>query len=86
MIKITDKKIVIVSGEGEIGGVFSSILRTVELYVGKKTERAVKSRLTRERCNGDRWARAIQYAYTNDYGEFGFNVETDECCIFPECD
>ena len=38
----------IVSGEGEIG--------TVEEYNGKRTIKAIKSRLTKERCNGDRWA------------------------------
>ena len=38
----------IISGEGEIG--------TVTRYDGKRTGRAVRSRLARERCNGDRWA------------------------------
>ena len=40
----------IVSGEGTVG---SSVV-----YTGKRTIRALKSRLTRERCNGDRWSRA----------------------------
>lgn len=40
----------IVSGEGAIGN--------TETYNGKRTVRALKSRLTRECCNGDRWARA----------------------------
>ena len=39
----------IVSGEGENG--------TVEMYTGKLTARAIKTRLTKERCGGDRWAR-----------------------------
>ena len=43
------KQIKIVSGEGEHG--------TVEEYDGAKTVRAIKARLTHERCNGDRWAR-----------------------------
>jgi hypothetical protein len=38
----------IVSGEGVYG--------TCEVYKGKLTSRAIKARLTRERCNGDRWA------------------------------
>lgn len=42
-------KIEIVSGEGMGEG-------TTKLYTGKRTERAIKSRLTKERCNGDRWA------------------------------
>ena len=41
-------KIEIVSGEGEQG--------TVVQYTGKQSSRAIKSRITRERCNGDRWA------------------------------
>lgn len=52
--EITDRmietaiEIKIISGEGENG--------TVENYTGKRTARAVKARLTKERCNGDRWA------------------------------
>ena len=50
----TDSAIVIFSGEGERG--------TVELYTGVRSIRAIKSRLTRERCGGDRWARAFIFA------------------------
>ena len=45
----TGKPLEIVSGEGENG--------TAEEYTGAKTVRAIKARLTRERCGGDRWAR-----------------------------
>ena len=45
----TGKPLEIVSGEGENG--------TSEIYTGAKTVRAIKARLTRERCGGDRWAR-----------------------------
>jgi hypothetical protein len=38
----------ILSGEGEVG--------TRERYTGKLSARALKARLTRERCGGDRWA------------------------------
>jgi len=41
-------KLYIISGEGEVG--------TRERYTGKRTVRAVKARLTRERAGGDRWA------------------------------
>ena len=44
----------IVSGEGEVG--------TIETYTGKRTLRAIKSRLTRERCAGARWARCEAHA------------------------
>jgi len=39
--------IIIFTGEGEEG--------TWEKYTGKRTVRAIKARLTRERCGGDRW-------------------------------
>lgn len=38
----------IISGEGENG--------TREMYYGVRSARAIKARLTRERCGGDRWA------------------------------
>ena len=38
----------ILSGECENG--------TIEIYEGKKNATAIMQRLTRERCNGDRWA------------------------------
>ena len=37
------------SGEGTGEG-------TIERYYGARTERAIRSRLSRERCHGDRWA------------------------------
>ena len=40
--------IYIVSGEGEQGH--------REVYTGTVTPRAIRARLTRERCSGDRWA------------------------------
>jgi len=60
---ITDKdkgKITILSGEGECG--------TREAYTGKHTTRALKLRLAKERCHGDRWAKAEYHAkgYTTD--------------------
>jgi len=57
----TSKPIFITAGEGEIG--------TTKLYTGKRTIRALKLRLTKERCKGDRWARAKVYSHTNDYGD-----------------
>jgi hypothetical protein len=45
----TGKPLKIVSGEGENG--------TAQDYAGAKTVRAIKARLTKERCGGDRWAR-----------------------------
>jgi hypothetical protein len=74
MIALTEyADIYIVSGEGEGRG-------HVEKYNGKRTMRAIKSRLTRERCSGDRWARAEFCAGENEYGEIRINVETGEYC------
>lgn len=48
----------ILSGEGELG--------TFAPYEGKKTVRALKLRMARERCHGDRWAVA-QACVGEDY-------------------
>lgn len=45
----------ILSGEGEMG--------TRQLYTGKRTIRAIKLALTKERCNGDRWATLVDEHY-----------------------
>ncbi|WP_419585782.1 hypothetical protein [Thiolapillus sp.] len=59
-------RVVIISGEGEVG--------IIEPHTGRPTKRAVRARLTRERCCGDRWAKAIAYVD----GTEGFDVETGE--------
>lgn len=67
----------IVSGEGEQG--------TVEVYTGKRTERAIKMRLTRERCNGDRWARAMIYTHTaHDNSLIGMDCDDGVQGFFPD--
>jgi hypothetical protein len=43
-------KIEIISGEGDVPG-------TTERFYGARSIRALRMRLTRERCKGDRWAR-----------------------------
>jgi hypothetical protein len=53
---LLERDILIISGEGTTG--------TWERYKGKKTFRAIKRRLTKERCNGDRWAEA--YVHMQD--------------------
>lgn len=62
--------IVIHSGEGE-EGVF-------EEYTGKRTARAIKSRLSRERCNGYRWAAAYIYLHGSDFGAVYMDLEDGE--------
>jgi hypothetical protein len=77
-MKLSEGEIAIISGEGEIG--------SAVIYRGKRTQRALRARLTRERCNGDRWARAVQYTHTNDWGDWGRDLETDAPCAFPVID
>lgn len=68
--------IAITSGEGEGG--------TSEVYDGKFTPRAIKARLTRERCHGARWARAVKYLHTREHGlRVGIDLETGEFRSFP---
>ena len=50
-----------------------------ELYTGKRTQRAIKARLTRERCGGQRWARAeMLLDYDNAVGPVVMDMETGE--------
>jgi hypothetical protein len=66
-------RIFIVSGEGD-GGTYHR-----ELYTGKRTQRAIKARLTRERCGGDRWACAeMCMDWDNEAGPVVLNMETGE--------
>ncbi len=69
---IETNKIQIVSGEGEVG--------TSETYNGKRTIRAIKMRLTKERCGGDRWASAKVFSHSNDFGDVFVDVESGEYC------
>jgi hypothetical protein len=67
---IETNPIYIVSGEGETGAAV--------LYTGKRTMRAIKMRLNRERCNGDRWSKAKVYSHTSDLGDVFVDVETGD--------
>lgn len=69
---IAKNKIVIISGEGETG--------ITEEYTGKRSIRAIKTRLTKERCNGDRWAKAIVFSHSSEYGNVHVNIESGEYC------
>lgn len=55
------KEIEIVSGEGEQG--------TIEQYEGKRTVKALKMRLKKEECQGDRWSYCnidgVRYNYSD---------------------
>lgn len=67
------QRILILSGEGYEG--------TYSEYTGKRTVRALKSRLTKERCGGDRWARAYisagpQYKDGTYYDAEGDDIRT----------
>lgn len=62
------KRVLIFSGEGENG--------TYEEYTGKRSARAIKSALTRERCSGDRWA-SLWISGDDDYADDTY-LEVDE--------
>ena len=47
-----DNRIAIVSGEGEGPGI-------AELFTGKRSRLAIKRRIIKETCEGDRWAYAV---------------------------
>lgn len=66
----TENPIYIYSGEG---------IATPEVFEGKRTILAIKRRLTKERCNGDRIAWAVVYAFDTEYGfHVGVDIETGE--------
>ena len=67
---IDSNNIQIISGEGEVG--------TTDKYTGKRSLLAIKRRLTKERCHGDRWAKAVVYSHSNDYGDVYVNINTGE--------
>jgi len=73
---ISTNVIHIVSGEGEIG--------TRKIYRGKRTLRAIKMRITRERCGGDRWAGAEVYSHENEWGKVGYDVLTGQPCTWHD--
>jgi hypothetical protein len=58
----------IVAGEGEIG--------RAQPYTGKRTAHAIALRLARERCHGDRWARA----YVQQSDAVFIEMQTGEYC------
>ena len=64
-------KIYIISGEGTGEG------RGV-IYTGKRTALAITRRLTKERCGGDRWARALMELHVYSHGCEGVDLETGE--------
>ncbi len=64
---LTTGTILIFSGEGDEG--------TWERYEGARTLKAIRSRLSRERCHGDRWASAwIEEPSMEDQGYPGVPV------------
>lgn len=65
----------VISGEGERG--------TWERVV--TTARGIKLRLTRERCGGDRWARAYELPYVTIEGCIaGYDIDDGTPSTLPE--
>lgn len=67
-------EIIIFSGEGEV--------LTPEKYSGKRTIRAIKMRLKKERCNGERNAYAKVFSYVGVGSNVFVDVETGEQCFY----
>ncbi len=82
LIEDESNDIKILSGEGDYGN--------FEVYTGKRRPRAIKMRLTRERCGGDRWARALVYSHTVHGAGFSkdiyYDVETGDAKSLPHED
>ena len=55
----------------------------VDIYEGKRSKRALKSRLTTERCQGDRWAKALLYSHKTETGHFGIDFDTGKLGKYP---
>jgi hypothetical protein len=69
------KTIVIVSGEGSSG--------SVEQMQEGCTHRALRRRLMQERCGGDRWTYVLEFGGTNEWGSWGYDVETGAPRTWP---
>jgi hypothetical protein len=83
LVEKKNNKIQILSGEGDCGN--------FEIYTGKRTMRAIKMRLTKERCGGDRWARAMVFSHTvhDAYGfcdDIYYDLETGDGESLPHED
>lgn len=60
----------IISGEGDVG--------TTEQYTGARTVSAIQTRMSRERCGGQRWVRAVVYSHSNSMGGVGIDLQSGE--------
>jgi len=76
-MEITNQKIIIVSGEGQIG--------SIEIFKGKKTKKAINRKLNQERCGGDRWAKVYQYLHDTSEESVWKNLENNELKLFNKC-
>lgn len=73
--KLTPTHYILVSGEGHGEG-------TVEIYDGNHSQRAIKARLRKERCNGDRWAKVYRFLHahcTPDCSQVWGTYQNVEC-------
>lgn len=65
----TDKKTYyVISGEGTVGTWSRKVA----------TESGIQRILSRERCGGDRWARAYGDIHKTAHGKVGYDIETGE--------
>ena len=69
MLRMYPGRIIIHSGEGTEGN--------YKIYRGARTARAIKARLTKERCGGDRWAHAYVCLHEDDISTY-YGLDNDE--------
>jgi len=63
------KNLIIFSGEGERG--------TFEIYTGKQTPRAIRAKITREACSGDRFVELFRAAGPEYADNSYFEIDPD---------
>jgi hypothetical protein len=74
LLKDQNNLVYIISGEGTGEG-------HREKYHDVRTITAIKNKLTRERCNGDRWAKAIITSHVGKHGQVVYlNFDSCEYC------
>lgn len=77
LIENDDNAIFILSGELVSG---ARLLGDTEVHEGRRTMRAIRARLTKERAGGDRWAQALVFSHYNDWGDVYIDIETGGDC------
>jgi hypothetical protein len=68
MMDLTKGDVIVMSGEGLGPGM-------IERYFGARTDKAIRSKLSRERAGGDRWAEVWIETRPGVYGKLGHDLD-----------